>query len=164
MPPLPKPAAERRNRSKKTGARVLYQVNPGDVDAPSLPERSWHPLVVSWWSDIWSSPMAPEWQASDVHGLFELAGLMHRYWLAVDDPDTSPASLAALAGQLRQGRQQYGLSPLDRRRLEWEIDRGSQAAERTATRAKTQRPKIVKDPRVANAAKQGSPSRSRSAS
>ena len=146
--PVSKPKAERRNRTQRVGARVLHAVAAGDVVAPSLPDRVWHPLVLSWWADIWLSPMAPEWQASDVHGLFELAGVMDRFWRAVDDPDATPGSITGLAMQLRQGRQQYGLSPLDRRRLEWEIDRGDGATDRTAKRKALAKPKAVRDPRV----------------
>lgn len=147
MPPLPKPADERRRRNKTAGARTLRQVEPGTVAVPELPAGSWHPQVLRWWSDVWASPMAPEWDDSDIHGLFELAGLMHRYWLALEDPETSAASLAALAGQLRQGRQQYGLSPLDRRRLEWEIDKAEEAGRRRTARKASAAPRAVKDPR-----------------
>lgn len=152
MPPLPKPAEERRRRNKTAGARTLRQVEPGTIDVPALPDRVWHPQVTRWWSDVWASPMAPEWDDSDIHGLFELAGLMHRYWLALEDSETSASSLAALAGQLRQGRQQYGLSPLDRRRLEWEIDKAEEAGRRRTARKAATAPRVVKDPRSGNGA------------
>jgi hypothetical protein len=119
-----------------------------DVEAPELPEsREWHSQTVQWWADIWASPMAPEFDDSDRHGLFALAVLIDDFWLA------DKASLrAALSAEIRLQRQCFGLTPIDRRRLQWEIERGDEAEEKTRKRktaaaAPRESPEPAVDPR-----------------
>ena len=126
MPRMPKHPSTRARRNKVAGARTLTAVH--DVETPELPEFEdfeWHPMTLSWWEDIWASPMAPEYDDSDVHGLFMLAMLVDQYW-------TQPS--AAVAGEIRLQRQCFGLTPIDRRRLQWEIDRGEEAEQATRQR------------------------------
>lgn len=132
--PIPKPAATRQRRNKVSTARTLAVVH--DVVAPVLPdlEGGWHEMTAAWWADVWSSPMAPEYDASDLHGLYLLARLVDAAWRA-----ESPTSLTVLMGEMRLQRQCFGLTPIDRRRLQWEIDRGEQAAVKTEQR-RTPRP------------------------
>jgi len=73
--------------------------------------------------------MAPEFDTSDLHGLLMLALLVDDFWLA-----ESPSSRSKLAAEIRQQSQRFGLSPLDRRRLQWEIERVSDAQEKGARR------------------------------
>ncbi len=82
-------------------------------------------MTLAWWRDVWSSPMAPEYDESDRHGLFLMAVLIDEFWL-------SPSK--ELAAEIRLQRQAFGLSPIDRRRLQWEIERGDEANERTKKR------------------------------
>lgn len=82
--------------------------------------------------------MAAEFEPSDVHGLLMLAVLVDQFWT---DPSKD------LAAEIRLQRAAFGLTPLDRRRLQWEIDRGEEASAKTAERrrpASRQR----KDPRL----------------
>lgn len=133
MPPLPKDPTTRARRNKAAGARTLQAVE--DFPVPLLPEdaeRAWHPLTLSWWVDIWSSPMAPEFDDSDLHGLFLLAVLVDAFW-------TEPSQ--SLAAEIRLQRQCFGLTPIDRRRLQWEIDRGDQAEKNTQARKNAAKPK-----------------------
>jgi hypothetical protein len=58
--------------------------------------------------------MAGEFLQSDRHGLFILAELVDRFWEA-----PSPQ----LATEIRLQRQCFGLTPIDRRRLQWEVER-----------------------------------------
>jgi len=81
--------------------------------------------------------MAPEYDTSDVHGLVLLAVLVDDFWR-----DGS----RELAAEIRLQRQCYGLTPIDRRRLQWEIDRGEEAEEKRQTR-RTAPAKARKDPR-----------------
>lgn len=123
MAPTPKPAGMRQRRNRaSTNARL--QADP-KLKAPKLPDRTWQSMTLDWWADVWSSPMAPEYDDSDRHGLFLLAVLIDEFWL-------SPTK--ELAGEIRLQRQAFGLSPIDRRRLQWEIDRGDEATERTRKR------------------------------
>src|SRR4051812_28103820 len=123
MPALPKDPSTRARRNRTSTAAQL-QRNP-KIKAPLLPERAWHPMTRAWWRDVWASPMAPEYDASDKHGLFALAVLVDDFWTA----DT-PTSRRDLAGEIRLQTQRYGLSPIDRRRLQWEIERTEDARER----------------------------------
>ena len=149
--PVPKSAGERRRRNKVAGARTLAVVAPGDVDVPALPMEA-HPMTIAWWADVWASPMSPEFDRSDVHGLIMLAVLIDQFW-RVPSKD--------LAAEIRLQRQAFGLSPLDRRRLQWEIERGSEAAERTKARKSSARPRAARDPRVSDGGTQGTQARQR---
>lgn len=118
MPAMPKRNPARRNRS--TTRSTLTAVH--DVQAPALPEdREWHPQTIAWWADVWASPMAPEYDASDRHGLFVLAVLVDGFWL-------KPHWTAA--AEIRLQRQCFGLTPIDRRRLQWEIEKVDEAQDR----------------------------------
>ena len=123
MPTTPKRNPARRNRS----ATAATLTADHSVATPELPDRGqpWHPLTLAWWRDLWRSPMAPEYDTSDIHGLYLLAVLVDGYWA---EPTTS------LAAEIRLQRQCFGLTPIDRRRLQWEIERGDEAQERGAKR------------------------------
>lgn len=119
MPPLPKRNPARRNKPAGKATLTLQH----SVKAPQLPSREdpWHDMTLSWWADVWSSPMAPEYDDSDRHGLFILATLVDTYW-----KHPSPG----LAGEIRLQRQCFGLTPIDRRRLQWEIERVDEAEDK----------------------------------
>ena len=96
-----------------------------------------------WWIDIWASPMAPEYDDSDRHGLFALAAMVDDYWQledALNDDPTVEMRMkllrlrSSLMSEIRQQRQCFGLTPIDRRRLQWEIDRGDEAESKTRKR------------------------------
>lgn len=131
MPALPKRNPARRNRSATRATLTAAH----DVRAPVLPpvDGDWHKMTVAWWRDTWASPMAPEFDESDVHGLYLLAVLVNEFWNAPSKE---------LAAEIRLQRQCFGLTPIDRRRLQWEIERTDHAQaqgsrRRAATSAKT---------------------------
>jgi hypothetical protein len=138
--PIPKPAATRARRNKTSTHRQLEVVH--EVEAPKLPSgRKWQKATRDWWRDVWASPMAPEYDSSDVHGLFMLAVLVDQFWV-------EPSEKAA--AEIRLQRQCFGLTPIDRRRLQWEIDRGDSAAQKTRKRRAQGAPKpeaVEEDPR-----------------
>ena len=155
MPPTPKPASQRQRRNKSVTASTLRAVP--DAVVPDLPPRMktvgekddleplevevpWHAMTLAWWQDIWTSPMAPEFLDSDVHGLYVLAALVDQFWR---EPST------ALAAEMRLQRQCFGLTPVDRRRLEWHVEQAEQAVEKTTARRQRKTPKSGKDPRDA---------------
>lgn len=74
-----------------------------------------------WWHDVWASPMAGEYLRADEHGLIRLAVLIDLFWI---EPSKS------LAAEIRIEQQAFGLTPLDRRRLEWTIEQVEQARDR----------------------------------
>lgn len=142
MPALPKRNPARRNRTS-TNARLTSE---HEIEAPELPTAAdgWHPQTLEWWRDVWASPMAPEYDESDRHGLFMLAVLVDSFW-------RQPSK--DLAAEIRLQRQNFGLTPLDRRRLQWEIERGDEAAakgaKRRAAATEAKAPTTRNDPRVA---------------
>jgi hypothetical protein len=144
MPPIPKHPSVRQRTNKVAGARTLSVVRPDDappISVPPLPARGegeeWHSRTIAWWRDLWASPMAPEYDESDVHGLYLLAALMDEFWYS---PSTS------LAAEIRLQRTCFGLTPIDRRRLQWEIDRGEAAADSAEKRRRAREPRPAADP------------------
>lgn len=118
MPALPKRNPARRNASSTRA--TLSAVH--DVEAPPLPPvREWDWQTESWWRDVWASPMAPEYDDSDRHGLLMLAVLVDEFW---KKPTWTTAA------EIRLQRQCFGLSPIDRRRLQWEIEKVDEAQDR----------------------------------
>lgn len=76
----------------------------------------WHHLTIAWWERLWSSPMGPEYLPSDIDSLYITAGLVETFWRGGADD-------SKLAGEIRQEMARFGATPLDRRRLEWELER-----------------------------------------
>ena len=116
----PKPAHMRQNRTKKAGASNISMISaPEGANVPPLPEICpWHDLTVAWWGNVWTSPMAGEYLPSDVDGLVRLAMLVNEFYL-----EPKPTLLA----EVRLQEQRFGLSPLDRSRLQWEVAKVEEA-------------------------------------
>lgn len=147
MPPNPKPAAQRQRRNRVTTAAEMEaapatrielpqrysawkcvscylrpgrhseeffdkeEIQPHDFEPATV---EWRPLTIAWWNTIWDSPMAGEWVDADVPGLLALAALVDAFW-TLGDPK--------IAAEIRMQQREYGLSPLSRRQLQWEIKR-----------------------------------------
>ena len=108
----PKDPKTRQRRNRAVTAATLGEVK-GDAVVPPLPKRHhWLKPTVEWWGDVWQSPMAQEYLPSDIHGLYVLAELMDLFWR---NPST------ALAAEIRQQRLAFGLTPIDRLRLQWKV-------------------------------------------
>lgn len=118
--PAPKNASTRARRNKTSTNSTLTADHA--IVAPELPPFEWHPMTLRWWRDLWASPMAPEYDESDRHGLFKLAMLQNDFWLAGSAKERKEA-----AAEIRLQEQRFGLSPIDRRRLQWEIERTEEA-------------------------------------
>lgn len=106
------------------------------------PEPPWHPLTLEFWKEVWASPMAGEYIACDVPGLVNVARLQD----AVNYGDLDRCA------ELRLQRQCFGLTPLDRRRLQWETERGETAEKRRKAQQAGQalpQPTAKNDPRAA---------------
>ncbi|ARC55990.1 hypothetical protein AS850_02740 [Frondihabitans sp. 762G35] len=154
------PAAKKHptTRARRNTASTASTLRPADtVQIPALPPRpvvftedgamkagDWHEATLDWWADLWASPMAAEYHSSDRHALFLLAVLIDDFWR---EPSTK------LASEIRLQRVAFGLTPYDRRRLEWTIETADEAKERgqarrAAPRANRQ-PPAGTDPRLA---------------
>lgn len=144
--PAPKDPSVRQRRNKSSTAAML-KADP-EAELPDLPPADfWHEQTQSWWLDVWASPMAPEFDESDRHGLNMLAVLVNDYWMA-----EAAKERIVLAAEIRQQSQRFGLSPIDRRRLQWEVERTEEAQDR-GSRRRTQPPPEAKpdggkDPRA----------------
>lgn len=110
--PLPKPPHLRQRRHRTSTAAQLSAPPARRVPLPR--SRDWHPATRRWWRAIWTSPMCAEWVDADVPRLVELAVLRDAFW-ASGDP--------RIAAEIRQGEREFGLSPMARRSLQWEIRR-----------------------------------------
>lgn len=120
--PAPKNQQTRQRRNKVvTRANLAVEENRGER-VPQLPKDvAWHAMTKRWWRDVWHSPMASEYLEADLHALVRLAILINMFWLK-----PSPK----LAGEIRLQQQAFGLTPLDRRRLEWNIEQVEEAKDR----------------------------------
>ena len=102
---------------------------PVYVDGVGFEEVEWHAQTVAWWADVWTSPMAAEWDTSDVHNVMALALLYDDIWSA-----TSPKARKEAMAEYRLQRADLGLSPYSRRRLEWTIEAADAAKDEGARR------------------------------
>ncbi|MCF3939906.1 phage terminase small subunit [Gordonia tangerina] len=136
MPQRKKDPSARARANKASTAATL--TDDHQVQCPELPEsRDWHPQTLQWWTDLWSAPMATEYHSSDRHALFILAALVDDFW---QEPTTSKAA------EIRLQRQAFGLTPYDRRRLEWTIETAEESKERGRRRSeRSQAPPAAKD-------------------
>jgi hypothetical protein len=154
--PLPKENKLRQRRNREVSAKTLKDKGPALVKGvgktakiPELPKRrrKWRPETIAWWNDLWKSPMAVEFIESDLHQLYLLADLIDEYWRI---PARELGKKKELANEIRLQRQCFGLTPIDRRRLQWEIERGESAnakgEKRRNSRKKTKTHKV--DPRT----------------
>ena len=127
--PTPKHASARTRRNRISTAATLTPAPAAEVPPlPPLTGQEWHPMTLAWWNDLWRSPMAPEYDPSDIHGLYLLATLVNGFW---ENPSKD------LAAEIRLQRQCFGLTPIDRRRLQWEIERTDEAQDRGRRRRST---------------------------
>lgn len=92
-----------------------------------------------WWKDLWASPMAGEYLRVDTHALFRLAVLIDKFW-------RQPSK--ELASEIRLQQQAFGLTPSDRRRLEWTVEKVEEAKDKRDIR-RSREAKIIQsgDPR-----------------
>ena len=113
--PVPKPAHLRQRRNQKIGTATLEA--PAAPRIPPIPnpdERAWHPLTVKAWEHAWASPMASQWLETDLYALGRLAVLWDQVYRKLD---------AATMAEIRLQEARFGLSPLDRSRLQWVVGR-----------------------------------------
>ena len=94
---------------------VRLPAEPEGVVVPPLPGAG--RLLKStreWWETVWTSPMASVYLPADVPALARLARLVD----AEARGDVNGVGLS----EIRRLEDAFGLSPMARRRLQWEID------------------------------------------
>lgn len=132
-PPPKDPKLRQRRNKAATKASLPSASDAAEYEVPDLPERDdgepWHPMVLEWWEAVWRSPMASEYLDADMRGgLYLLADLHQLRWTA-----DSRTALIAASKEIRLQEVRFGLSPIDRRRLQWEIARGEDAEKKRST-------------------------------
>ncbi len=134
--PVPKNPHLRQRANRATTRATLPSVEAAARNkVPVLYNREksserWHARVLAWWRGIWKSPMSSEWLEADVLGLvYRTAELQQDFWTASDAQGRIAAEM-----RIAKNEEKLGLSPIDRRRLQWEIEKGEQADERTSRR------------------------------
>lgn len=111
--------------------------NPKIPAIPNPDARVWHPLTLAAWTHAWESPMASQWLKTDVDALGRLALAWDALYNGV---------LSALP-EIRLQEQRFGLSPLDRSRLQWEVERGDSADRKRQQREEPAK-RVSGDPRA----------------
>jgi len=148
--PAPSPSSGRSAYRKKKGEGAVLSRNV-EVEKPPLPAvRFWNDMTQAWWDDVWTSPMAQEYDESDKHGLMALAMVVDDFWTA-----ETPRQRQEASQEIRLQGVRFGLSPIDRRRLQWEIEKAEDAQARTTKRRRaageessSPPPTGAKDPRA----------------
>ena len=144
--PRPKPEGTRTGHGSIKSTKALL---PADsmvkADIPPLPAHplgvKWHVLALKTWADLWHSPMASQYVEADVAGLFRIVVLTQAFM-------TTPT--ASISAELRQLSFNYGLSPMDRRRLQWTIVKTEDALQDAVTRRERRAKQTISgDPRDA---------------
>lgn len=117
--PAPKPAHLRQRTNKKAGNATISADESQEIPPIPNPDgREWHPLTVAAWSNAWKSAMASQWLETDADALGRVALLWDQFY-------NRPS--AGVMAEIRLQEQRFGLSPLDRSRLQWEVNRGDEA-------------------------------------
>lgn len=138
--PAPKPAHLRQRTNRRSTQAMLDTSNGQKVPALPNPDgRVWHVLTLAMWKRAWQSPMAGQWLASDADALGQLAILWDEFHKAPD---------AKTLAEIRLQRQCFGLTPLDRSRLQWEVSRAEEAEAKQRPRMPLAR-RASGDPRAA---------------
>lgn len=116
--PAPKDPATRQRRNTRSTKAALPAEGLALKRVPLMPKGPadwvWHDRTREWWRELWRSPMAANLVAMDVQGIERLA-------FVIDKAHWEPGD-AKLEEQIQKLSMPYGLSPLDRRRLEWSIE------------------------------------------
>lgn len=140
--PPPKPAHLRQRANRKSGhATITAPKRPRIPAIPNPDQREWHALTLAAWKNAWASPMATQWLKTDVDALGRLALLWDAFYRA---------PLPIVLAEIRLQEQRFGLSPLDRSRLQWEVSRADEAQEKQNRRkgTPTKRAAASGDPRA----------------
>lgn len=78
---------------------------------------------MAWWREVWTSEIADQYLRVDRQALSRLAVLVDNFWRASDEG----LATRELAAEIRLQQQSFGLTPLDRTRLQWEVERAKPA-------------------------------------
>jgi hypothetical protein len=144
--PAPKAIELRQRRNKSTTRAVLAPEAP--LEKPRLPAHPdgevWHALAKRWWKEVWASPQHYEYMRADLGAIFRLVLFVDMYWKA-----ESMTARLSIGGEIRLLEREFGLTPLSRRRLEWQAAASEEAKDKHERRRARQATPISGDPRGA---------------
>lgn len=124
--PVPKDPSARSRRNKTSTRATLSSDGIPEAERPEIPERPWwHPMARQWWESVWASPMASEYVEADHEALYRLLLLVHDFWIA-----ETPSDRIKVSAEIRLQQVNFGLTPYDRRRLEWSIESAEESKDR----------------------------------
>lgn len=138
MPATPKPpgARRRRNTGQSEWQQLPAEGRQGEIPEPRT-DRELGEVAKRYWDTLWTSPMAVTFTDADIQPLTRLAVLVDDRARAesaeglleiVEDYHGNSVEVIvgrfAADGEIRQLEDRYGVSPLARRRLQWEIRQG----------------------------------------
>lgn len=135
---LKAPATRQRRNKVSTAAEIPLQPLDRCADLPTH-RKEWHPFVVKFWGRIWDSPMAAEFCQEDY---FLLAVAFEGLQAFLEKPSIGGARVVS------QTFAPFGLTPLDRRRLNWTFRRPEEPKEAEQPKAsslETRDPRDVLD-------------------
>ena len=166
----PRKAGGASKKGSKAAVTILTHQDPALIQIPDLPnpedwiqlpphlredidslglEIKWLQPVKEWWEYVWSSPMASEYVAADVFGLY-----LGCYYLNESlNPYYKASERLGFSKQFEATMKNYGLTPSARETLRWNIAQGTMAQNRTnQIRAMSQsnQPKPVSDDDIAD--------------
>lgn len=105
-------------RVRKSGPKMTVLPERPNVKIPRLPkDEEWTDVGRSYWRTLWTSPMAAVYVDADVTALVRLTRLVQLSYAENLRGD--------VLAEIRQLEDRFGLSPLSRRRLMFEIDRAT---------------------------------------
>ncbi len=110
----PKPPSKRQRRNHVDVREI--EIPTGLVPHPA--KKTWNKMTKAHWRKIWASPIAREYIDVDVEGLYVLMDLVENYWAAQEVREK-----VSLESSINRQRTEFGLTPLSRRRLQWEVKR-----------------------------------------
>lgn len=121
--PSPKDPAARARRNKTSTKAVIRR--PNDPLIPKLPSRrgmkTWRVSTRKWWEAFWSSPMATQIDTeSEYHIILRYAVLKDAFEEATSEGLVD--RMVKISAELRMIEKDYGMTPMPRRTLQWEID------------------------------------------
>jgi len=109
----PKPPGQVRRRNLDQPGWKTIPADGSGLAPPPLPERDpdWSERTITWWREVWASPMAVIWLPADMGALHRLAELMER----------SHGGDLGVASEIRHLEDRFGLTPKARQILRWQV-------------------------------------------
>ena len=121
------PETRQRRNVSETAATLID--DGGEPEQPKLPAGIKQKETRTWWKVIWASPMAKEWLAADHQALLRLAILVDKFWALVLSPLAPVKEVQLLLGEIAKQEARFGLTPYDRHRMQWKVEKPTEKAE-----------------------------------